>query len=74
MTGGAQYTMDREGGGKERGEHEEPILGLTGARAAVWRLGNNSKVVMEVELGSGGAQAQRGKERYGEDRQGHLLL
>jgi hypothetical protein len=62
------------GGGKERGEHGDPISGRTGAWAAVWWPGDGDEAAVEEELSNGGAQAQRegvGAVRTGE---GGLLL
>jgi hypothetical protein len=63
------------GGATGRGVHGESISGLTGARAAVWRLGNSGEEMEEEALGVGRAWARREEkesgERYGEDRVGH---
>jgi hypothetical protein len=42
-------------GAKERGEHGEPISGLTRARAVVWWLGDDEEAVAEGKLDGGGA-------------------
>jgi hypothetical protein len=41
-------------GGKGRGEHEELIASLTGARAAVRQLGDGDEEAAVVALGGGG--------------------
>jgi hypothetical protein len=42
-------------GAKERGERREPVSGLTGARAAVWRSGDGGEAVAEGKLSGSGA-------------------
>jgi hypothetical protein len=63
------------GGATESGVHGESILGLTGARAAVWRSGNGDEETVEEVLSAGGAWAWREEkesgERCSEDRAGH---
>jgi hypothetical protein len=44
-----------DGGAKERGECGEPIMGLTAARAVVWRPGDGDEVVVTMEHCGGGA-------------------
>jgi hypothetical protein len=50
------------GGATGRGVHVESISGLTGARAAVWRLGDDSEETTEEALGVGSTWAQREEE------------
>jgi hypothetical protein len=45
------------GGTTARGEHGEFGLGLTGARASVWRLGDGGETAEEGELGDSGTRA-----------------
>jgi hypothetical protein len=48
-------------GTKERGEHGEPILGLTRARAVVWRPDDGSEEAVVVVLSGGSTGAWRGE-------------
>jgi hypothetical protein len=41
-------------------------MGLTRARAAVWRPVNGGEEITEEELGAGGAWARRGEKENGE--------
>jgi hypothetical protein len=50
---GAQELIDE--GAKVRGEHREPISGLTGARSVVWWPGNGKEVAVEGKLSGCGA-------------------
>jgi hypothetical protein len=63
------------GGAMERGLHRESISGLTGARATVWRPGDDGEEAMVVALGGAGACERREEkesgERCGEDQVGH---
>jgi hypothetical protein len=45
-------------GAEERGEHREPILGLTRAQAVLWRLGDDGEATAERKLSGSGARAQ----------------
>jgi hypothetical protein len=58
------------GGAKEREEHGELGSGLTGARAAAWRLGDGGAEPEAVVLGGSEArawrEAKRGWERCGD--------
>jgi hypothetical protein len=55
-------------GGKERGEHGDPMSGLTKARVMVWRLGEGGEAVVGRELG--GSSAQHGEGEKGTGRTG----
>jgi hypothetical protein len=54
------------GGATGRGVHEESILGLTGAQAAVWRPGDGGEDMVEEVLGAGGTWAWREEKESGE--------
>jgi hypothetical protein len=45
------------GGKKGRGEHGDPISGLTEAQAVVWWPGGGDEAAVKEELGGGSAQA-----------------
>jgi hypothetical protein len=51
------------GGGEWRAEHGDPVAGLTGARATVWRPGDVA--VVEKKLSGGSAQASGELEKSG---------
>jgi hypothetical protein len=63
------------GGATEIGLHGESISGLTGARMAAWRPGDDGEEAVVVALGGGRARAWREEkeigERCGKDRVGH---
>jgi hypothetical protein len=65
-------------GGKWRAEHRGPVLGLTGARAMVWRPSDGNEVMTEEKLSGGSAQAlvegQKIGVGCGENRSRHLPL
>jgi hypothetical protein len=58
---GAQWLIG--GGATGRGVHGESTSGLTGARAAVWRLVGGGEETAEEALGAGGAWARREEKR-----------
>jgi hypothetical protein len=54
------------GGTTGRWVHRESILGLTGARAAVWRSGDSGEETVEEALGAGSTWARREEKESGE--------
>jgi hypothetical protein len=57
------------GGTTERGEHGELGSGLTGARAAAWRLSDSGETAKERKLSNSGARAsEEGESAMGEVR------
>jgi hypothetical protein len=62
------------GGGKERGEHGDPVLSPTRAQAAVWQLSNGDEAVVEEVLDGGSAQARREEVGAVRTDRGDLIL
>jgi hypothetical protein len=64
--------------GRRKVEHGDLIAGLTGARSAMWWLGDGVEMAAELKLNGGGARAlgEGGNERgrCGESWQGRPLL